>query len=132
VASDTPDPIVYVSVQPPAIAVRGNVSLDNLRDLVLPVTAGARSVAGTSATDFRDFTLVSDFVLTPASGPRGIHEIFQYRVGGGPVQTFDQIAYADKDQSKVYLMLLRCSSECYKARQAELQSVTASFTVREG
>ena len=81
VASDTPDPIVYVSVQPPATAVRGNVSLDNLRDLVLPVTAGARSAAGTSATDFSDFTLVSDFVLTPASGPRGIHEIFQYRAG---------------------------------------------------
>jgi hypothetical protein len=70
-------------------------------------------------------------VLTPKSGLRGVHEVFQYRVGGGPLQTFDETAYTNKDESKVYLMFLRCSSECYKARQPELESVTASFTVRD-
>jgi hypothetical protein len=131
VARDTPDPIVYVSVQPSQTAAQGKVSLDNLRDLVLPVTPAARSAAGSSTT-FSDFKLVSDSVLTPKSGLSGVHEVFQYRVGGGPLQTFDQTAYTNKDKSKVYLMLLRCSSECYKARQAELEIVTASFTVQEG
>jgi hypothetical protein len=42
VASDTPDPIVYVSVQPVAAEAGGQISFDNLRDLVLPVTATAR------------------------------------------------------------------------------------------
>ncbi len=130
VASDTPDPIVYVSVQPTS-AAGGEVSLDTLRDLVLPVTGAARSAAGTSPTSFTDFKLVSDSVLTPKSGLRGVHEVYQYRVAGGPSQTFDQTAYTNKDGSKVYLMLLRCSSECYKARQAELEGVMASFTVRE-
>jgi hypothetical protein len=128
VANDTPDPIVYVSVQPLSSEAGGQVSLDNLRDLVLPVTATARS-AGT--TTFSDFNLVSDSVLTPKSGLRGVHEVFQYKVGGGPLQTFDQTAYTNKVGNKVYLMLLRCSSACYQARHAELESVTGSFTIQE-
>lgn len=131
VAKDTPDPIVYVSVQPSSADAGGQVSLDNLRDLVLPVTAAARSAGQTTSTSFSDFSLISDSELTLKSGLRGIHEVFQYRVRGGPLQTFDQTAYTNKAASKVYLMFLRCSSECYKARQAELESVTASFTVRE-
>jgi hypothetical protein len=130
-ASNTPEPIVFVSVRPVPTEAGGQVSLDNLRDLVLPVTATARSARGSSTT-FSDFKLVSDSVLTPKSGFRGVHEVFQYRVGGGPLQTFDETAYTNKDGSKVYLMLLRCSNECYQARRTELDSVVASFTVREG
>jgi hypothetical protein len=131
VASDTPDPIVYVSVQPLSTEAGGQVSLDNLRDLVLPVTATARAAATSSSSTFRDFKLVSDSVLTPKSGLRGVHEVFQYRVEGGPLQTFDQTAYTNKEGSKVYVMLLRCSSTCYEARHPELESVTASFTIQE-
>jgi hypothetical protein len=75
--------------------------------------------------------LISDSVLTPESGLRGVHEVFQYKVEGGPLQTFDQTAYTNKDGSKVYLMLLRCSSACYQARHAELETVTGSFTIKE-
>jgi hypothetical protein len=132
VASDTPDPIVYVSVHPVPTEAGGQLSLDNLRDLALPVTAPARKAATSASTTFSDFHLVSDSVLTPKSGFRGVHEVFQYRVSGGPSQTFDETAYTNEDGSKVYLMLLRCSSECYQARRSELDSVVASFTVREG
>jgi hypothetical protein len=131
VASDTPDPIVYVHVEPVPTKAGEQVSFDNLRDLVLPVTATARAAATNSATPFSDFKLVSDSVLTPKSGLRGVHEVFQYRVEGGPLQTFDETAYTNKAGSKVYVMLLRCSSACYQARHAELESVTASFTIQE-
>jgi hypothetical protein len=131
VASDTPDPIVYVHVGPVPTKAGEPVSFDNLRDLVLPVTATARAAATNSSTTFSDFKLVSDSVLTPKSGLRGVHEVFQYRVEGGPLQTFDETAYTNKEGSKVYLMLLRCSSACYQARHAELESVTASFTIQE-
>jgi hypothetical protein len=131
VASDTPEPIVYVSVRPVSTEAAGQVSLDNLRDLVLPVTATARAAAGSLSTTFSGFNLVSDSVLTSKSGLPGVHEVFQYRVRGGPLQTFDETAYTNKDGSKVYLMLLRCSNECYQARRSELDSVVASFTVQE-
>ena len=131
-ASNTLDPIVYVSVQPLPMEASGQVSLDNLRDLVLPVTTTARAAAAATSTTFTDFSLVSDSELTPKSGLRGVREVFQYRVEGGLLQTFDQTAYTNKDGSKVYVMLLRCSSKCYQARRSELESVVASFTVQEG
>jgi hypothetical protein len=130
-ASNTLDPIVYVSVQPVPAEATGQVSLDNLRDLMLPVTADARAAAKAASTSFSDFRLISDSVLAPTSGLQGIHEVFQYRVDGGLLQTFDQTAYTNKEGSKVYLMLLRCSSTCYQARHTELDSVTASFTIQE-
>jgi hypothetical protein len=131
VDKDTSEPIVYASVQQVPEAARAQVSLDTLRDLLLPVTPAARQGAAGSAT-FTDFNLVEDTVLTPQPGLRGVHEVFQYRVQKGPLQTFDKTAYVNSDASKVYVMLLRCSSECYQARRAELESVTASFTVQEG
>jgi hypothetical protein len=130
VAIDTPEPNVFVSVRPVPTEAGGQVSLDDLRDLVLPVTATARTAAMSSSTTFSDFKLVSDSELTPKSGFRGVHEVFQYRVGRGPLQTFDETAYTNKDGSKVYLMFLRCSNECYQARRSELDSVVASFTVQ--
>ena len=131
-ASNTLEPIVYVSVRPLPVEASGQVSLDNLRDLVLPVTPTARAATAATSTTFTDFSLVSDSELTPKSGLRGVREVFQYRVEGGLLQTFDQTAYTNKDGSKVYVMLLRCSSKCYQARRSELESVVASFTVQEG
>jgi hypothetical protein len=132
VDKDTSEPIVYASVQHVPEAARGQVSLDTLRDLLLPVTPAARDGAAAGSATFTDFNLVEETVLTSQPGLRGVHEVFQYRVQKGPLQTFDKTAYANNDASKVYVMLLRCSSECYKARRAELESVTASFTVQEG
>jgi hypothetical protein len=82
------------------------------------VAAALKAVIfGCTGHDHQRLKLVSDSVLTPKSGLRGVHEIFQYRVGGGPLQTFDQTAYTNKEGSKVYVMLLRCSIECYQARR---------------
>lgn len=131
VDKDTSEPIVYASVQQVPEAARAQVSLDTLRDLLLPVTPAAREGAAAGSATFTDFNLVEETVLTPP-GFRGVHEVFQYRVQKGPLQTFDKTAYMNSDASKVYVMLLRCSSECYQARRAELESVTASFTVQEG
>jgi hypothetical protein len=94
-----------------------------------PIVRAASSASGTS---FSGFSLVSDAELTAPPGFRGVHEVFQYQVQGGPPQTFDQTVYVNKDASKVYALLLRCSNECYRARRAEVETVTASFTVKEG
>jgi hypothetical protein len=132
VGRNTAEPIVYASVQPVPKEAREQISLDSLRDLLLPVTPAARANSSTSGTSFSSFSLVSDVELTTTPGFRGVHEVFQYRVHGGPPQTFDQTAYVNKDSSKVYALLLRCSNECYQARRAEIETVTASFTVKEG
>ena len=62
-------------------------SPDTLRDLLLPVTLAVEGAAPGSST-FTDFNLVEETVLTPQPGLRGVHEVFQYRVQKGPLQTF--------------------------------------------
>lgn len=74
---------------------------------------------------------MSDEVLTPGDGLRGVHIVYRYRIGGGPVQVFNQIAFLNDDASKVYIFVTRCSAECYEQRQEEIENVVSSFTVRE-
>ena len=78
-----------------------------------------------------DLALVADEVLTPGNGLRGVHSVFRYRVGDGPMQMMDQTAYLNDDASKLYMFFVRCSTECYEQRQKEIGNVVSSFTVRE-
>jgi hypothetical protein len=43
----------------------------------------------------------------------------------------DQTAYLNDDASKVYVLLVRCSTTCYKDRHGEIDGVVSSFTIRE-
>ena len=125
-------PAAFVSVQQVPEAARGQFSLDKLRDLFYPVSPKARQAAELDPTSgLTDFALISDEVLTPGEGLRGVHSVFRYRMGDGPPQMIDQTAYLNDDASKLYMFFVRCSTECYKQRQQEIGNVVSSFTVRE-
>jgi hypothetical protein len=125
-------PAAFVSVQQIPEAARGSFSLDKLRDLFYPVSEEARQAAELDpTTGLTDFVLVSDEVLTPGEGLRGVHSVFRYRMGEGAPQMIDQTAYLNDDASKLYMFFVRCSTECYEQRQQEIGNVVSSFTVRE-
>ncbi len=125
-------PAAFVGVQQIPESSRGQFSLDRLRDLFYPVSPSAREAAEMDPTGgVSDFVLVSDQVLTPGDGLRGVHSVFRYRVGDGPMQMMDQTAYLNDDASKLYMFFVRCSTECYEQRQKEIGNVVSSFTVRE-
>ena len=127
-----PAPAAIVAVQQVPESVRGQYSLDKLRDLFYPVTAESRDAAALDPTsDLTDFALVSDEVLTPGDGLRGVRSVFRYRIDGGPLQMIDQTNYLNDDASKLYMLFVRCSTECYEKRQQEIDGVVSSFTVRE-
>ena len=127
-----PAPAAFVSVQQIPESVRGQFSLDKLRDLFYPVSPTARQAAEMDPTSgLTDFALVSDDVLTPGKGLHGVHSVFRYRMGEGPLQMIDQTAYVNDDASKLYMFFVRCSTECYQQRQSEIGNVVSSFTVRE-
>jgi hypothetical protein len=127
-----PAPAAFVSVQQIPESVRGQFSLDKLRDLFYPVSDSARQAAELDPTSgLTDFALVSDEVLTPGNGLRGVHTVFRYRMGDDPLQMIDQTAYLNDDASKLYMFFVRCSTECYEQRQQEIGNVVSSFTVRE-
>jgi hypothetical protein len=46
------------------------------------------------------------------------------------MNTFDLTALVNNDSSKLYLLLIRCSTSCYRARVSELDTIAKSFTVR--
>lgn len=127
-----PAPAAFVSVQQIPESARGQFSLDKLRDLFYPVSQSARDAAALDPTSgLTDFALVSDQVLTPGEGLRGVHSVFRYRMSDGPLQVIDQTAYLNDDASKLYMFFVRCSTECYDQRQSEIGNVVSSFTVRE-
>ena len=125
-------PAVFIGVRDVPQVARGQISLDLLRDLFRPVSAAAREEAAMNpASPFTGFSLLTDEVLTPGDGLRGVHVVYRYRISGGPVQVFDQIAYVNDDASKLYMFYVRCSSDCYEQRKQEIANVVSSFTVRE-
>ncbi len=125
-------PATLIGVQDVPESARGSYSLDKLRDLFYPVSpAGQQQAAADPTSAVSDITVMSDDVLTPGTGVRGVHTVFRYRVAKGPLQVMDQTLYLNDDASKLYLFFVRCSTECYQQRQKEITSVVSSFTVRE-
>lgn len=128
-----PAPNGMVLVQDIPMSMRGQYSLDRLRDLFQPVSpSGREALAANPASTLTNFSLIRDEVLTPGDGIRGVRVVYRYRVAGGPIQVFDKTAYVNDDASKLYLFVARCSSECYGQRQPEIDRVVSSFTVLEG
>ena len=125
-------PATLIGVQDVPETARGSYSLDKLRDLFYPVSPAAQQQAATDPTaTVTDVTVMSDAVLTPGNGIRGVHTVFRYRVAGGPMQVMDQTLYLNDDASKLYLFFVRCSTDCYQQRQKEISNVVSSFTVRD-
>lgn len=122
-------PAAFISVQQIPVSLRGGFSFDRLRDLFYPVSPTSRQQL-VGAGLYEDFTLVSDEVLTPGNGVRGVHVVFRYRQGNGPLQVVNQIAYLNDDASTLYAFFVRCSVECYEQRKEEIESVVSSYTVR--
>ena len=127
--SSATEPAALVSVQKVPETSRGGLSLDGLRDFFFPVSPTARQ--NSQNPQLSGFGLVADDVLTPGDGLRGVHTVFRYSLGGGAPQMIDQTGYLNDDASKVYLLLVRCSTTCYKDRHGEIENVVSSFTIRE-
>jgi hypothetical protein len=125
------EPVAHAMVGPIDEEARGGISLDFLRDIGLPVTTTAREQAAQDPTfGFSGFELLHDEVLTPSEGLHGVREVFNYRLPGGDLQTFDQTVLINNDASQFYLLQVHCSASCYMDRGDELQTVVTSFTVR--
>lgn len=125
-------PAVFVGVRAVPEGSRGQVSLDLMRDMFWPVSTTARQQdAADPSSRYSGFGLITDEVLTPGGGLRGVHVRYRYRIESGPYQVFDQTVYVNDDASKIYMFYVRCSLECFEQRQQEIGIVVSSFTVRE-
>jgi hypothetical protein len=122
-------PVVYTQVREIPPALRGDVSLNTLRDTYLPVTSEAREAATARGLTLSGFELLQDEVVTPAKGVRGVHVRYGYTLAGQQ-QTFDVTALMNDDASAVYKLIVRCTVQCFSERGRELNEIIDSFTVR--
>lgn len=97
----TDEPIVYARVAKLTEPERNAVSLDMLRNSVLPVTAAAREAA--EDPRLSDFELLSDDVLTPSDGTHGVRVVYDYAITG-VMHTFDLTALLNNTGDRLYLL----------------------------
>ena len=135
---DASDVLSAQALQPFAYAVVGalsstassSLSYDQLRDFFLPVTSAARSNAAKSGFPLTGFQLLRNATLTPGEGVHGVRVTFDYTYPDGSIDTFDQVALTNADDTKVYLLLVHCTSTCYSKYTSQIDTVMTSFTVR--
>ena len=127
----TSDPAVREFVLPLDEDEQGAVSFDALRDSVLPVTESAREQAAADPNfPFTDFELLGEQLVSPAPGLRGVRLVYSYRSPSEELQTYDQLMLTNDATNLIYGLVVMCSAQCDLNRQAEIQDVVSSFTVR--
>ncbi len=111
----------------------GSVGDDDLRDLVLPVSAGARNTLLAKGTDgvkavARSFAQIRETPVQTATA-RGFHLTYSFDLGEG-VQVFDQMALTNLAQTREYLLLVQCSKACWDAQHRSIDDAVRSLAVK--
>ena len=131
VFSASADPVAYSGVLGLSAAQRNDVSFNSMRDLLLPVTASARSAASAAHEELSGFASLSDQVITDNHNDRGIREIFDYDLGT-TLETFDLTVMSNSATTKLYFLLVHCMATCFAANYNQIAAVVGSFTVGGG
>jgi hypothetical protein len=124
-------PFAFAKVQKLSEDDQNAVSLDALRmSQPIPVPVTKEQQKAIEATGFSGFELLADEMLPITDGVRGVRSVYNYRLGDGPVQTFDKTVYLSADGTTVSTLLIRCSPACYRKRAEEIDTVVKSFKVK--
>jgi hypothetical protein len=127
---DVKEPFAFAFVTPVNAAASHALSLDGLRDVLLPVTSAARLQAAQSSFPLTHFKLLRDTVLTPGQGVHGVWDTFNYTYPGGITDTFGQVAFTNSSSTQLYVLMVHCVSACYTHNRDQLDTIMSSFTVR--
>ena len=120
----TDQPVLYVRIRDLFTEERNAISLNTLRNIILPVT---EYMDGSRAND-RNFQLIDDQEVVEKGG-RGVllEYSFDYE---GTSETVKQAALYSNDHNKIYLFILRCSTKCFNKNVKTVDEIVTSFTVR--
>jgi hypothetical protein len=121
-------PFVFSEIGALSSTASQSLSYDSLKDFLLPVTSTARQALPTGYP-LTGFAQIRDQVLTPGNGVHGVRETFSYTLSG-TADTFDEVALTNANQTKIYFLLLHCTTSCYSSDQTQINQVMSSFTVR--
>ena len=120
----TKDPVVFARFRDLFPEERNAISFNLLRDVILPVTWYQD---GTKTND-RNFQLIDDQEIVQKGG-RGVNLVYSFDYNGIN-ETINQTSLYSNDQNKIYIFIVRCSTECYNKNIKTLDQIVKSFTLR--
>lgn len=120
----TEAPVVFARFRSLFPEERNAISLNSLRDVVLPVT---QFLDGSREND-RNFLLIDDQEVIEKGG-KGVNLRFSFDYEGVN-QTINQTTLVSNDQGKIYIFVVRCSTECYNKKSKEIDAIVKSFTLK--
>jgi hypothetical protein len=122
-------PVVQAEVQSLPFAVRDQLSLSGMRNLVYQVDKLIQA-------NFAE--MISYKPVTLADGLHGIQMTFQVALLGlsnvsvdNKVIWISQVTLVDPATEKLYLFVVRCESHCYRDNKSLLDTIVQSWTVKE-
>ena len=116
-------PLAFARVRDLENSEINSVSYNTLRDVIVPVT---QIIEGNdpSAPDFQ--ILVDQEVVQ--KGARGVQTVYSFSIDGKE-QTINQTSLMANDRTKLYIFVVRCTTECYNKNKKKIEEVVSSFTV---
>lgn len=64
-------------------------------------------------------------------GFHGMHVVAELQGSKGRTATIDQTSVVNKDTTKIYSLIITCTSDCYDAHKSQIEDVVSSWTVRD-
>jgi hypothetical protein len=125
----TDQPIVYAQIIQLDEEEQGGISMDAMRNIYLPYTPAAREATAEQSM-LTGFDPLIDQVITPSDGVHGVHVAYEYTLPGGVPHIFDQTVLVNNASDRLYALIIKCSTRCYRDRADELGKIASSFTVR--
>jgi hypothetical protein len=116
-------PLAFARVRDLESSEINSVSYNTLRDVIVPVT---QIIEGEdpSAPDFQ--ILVDQEVVQ--KGARGVQTVYSFSIDGKE-QTINQTSLMANDRTKLYIFVVRCTTECYNKNKKKIEEIVSSFTV---
>jgi hypothetical protein len=122
---NTPEsPIVYARVRALTNSEIQQVSYNDLRNLILPLTSWED---GTSSS-IPIYNVISDQEAVQKGG-RGVHTVFAF-TNNGASQTINQTGLLSNDHRTLVMFVVRCSTACYNKNKKVIEKTVASLTDR--
>jgi hypothetical protein len=119
--SRTKYPAGLAIVRPLSFDAADTLSNSSLRNLFVDIDSAQQDGTG-EIQEYEELQLDGGF--------RGIHVVATIDTGNGRPVTVDQTALVDQATTKLYVLLITCSSVCYDKNRRDIEQVVGSWTVR--
>jgi hypothetical protein len=98
------------------------ISLQSLRNFVFDVDTAAQNHTA---------DVIQYDQITRSGGFHGIHMVVRAAMSNGASITLNEIALLDPGTTKLYALVVSCSSTCYEHNQSKIEQVVDSWTVKD-